>query len=48
MILTCYQLSNSVRGLLVLLVNEMRTAYDEFTYLARRLVDKDVAYKVSM
>ena len=31
MLKLCYE-----KGVLVLIVNEMRTAFDEFTYLARR------------
>ena len=34
------------KGVLVLIVNEMRTAFDEFTYLARRREGFVVDFKV--
>ena len=41
MLKLCYE-----KGVLVLIVNEMRTAFDEFTYLARRRGDFVVDFKV--
>jgi hypothetical protein len=35
-IIVYFKLSNPSKSTIILLVNEMRTAFDEFTYLARR------------